>query len=198
MEHLFIKKAATEPVLVLLHGTGGDERDLLALGEFLMPNASLLGIRGEVSEQGMNRFFRRFGEGQFDLVDLAKQTENLVSTLDKLASQYDFDLAQVVLVGYSNGANIGGHLLLTQELPINRGIFFHSMLLVEKSIQQSQQAQKVWLSYGRQDPLVAEKNFNALKAAYAKRGTEISVYEAEMSHGITQEELAEAKRWLTR
>src|SRR5205823_7693663 len=103
---------ASSTTLVLLHGTGGDEEDLIPLGRALLPGAGLLSPRGKVLERGAPRFFRRIAEGVFDQEDLARRTEELGQFIEAAAKTYDLDLQGIVTVGFSNGANIAGSLLL--------------------------------------------------------------------------------------
>src|ERR1700745_2523090 len=98
--------------LLLLHGTGGNERDLVPLGRELDPNAALLSPRGKVLENGMPRFFRRLAEGVFDLEDLTKRTHELADFVIAAARHYNIDMQNIVAVGYSNGANIAASMLL--------------------------------------------------------------------------------------
>ena len=100
------------PPLLLLHGTGGDENDLLPLGEAIAPGAPLLSVRGQVLEHGMPRFFRRLAEGVFDLADLRQRTHDLAAFVAAASAAYGFDPQRVIAVGYSNGANIAASLLL--------------------------------------------------------------------------------------
>src|SRR5256885_11545956 len=102
----------SDRTLLLLHGTGGNERDLIPLGRDLDPTASLLSPRGKVLENGMPRFFRRIAEGVFDLEDLKKRTHELANFVVAAAQRYEFDLKKIVAVGYSNGANIAASILL--------------------------------------------------------------------------------------
>ena len=104
--------AARSRTLLLLHGTGGNERDLIALGRELDPNAGLLSPRGKVLENGMPRFFRRLAEGVFDLEDLKYRTNELSDFVTAAAQHYGFATDQLVAVGYSNGANIAASMLL--------------------------------------------------------------------------------------
>src|SRR5512138_3526489 len=106
-QHVFIPAEADDaPTLLMLHGTGGDEHDLLALGRALYPGAALLSPRGQVLENGMPRFFRRLAEGVFDLDDLRRRTHDLAAFVAAASETYQFDPRQVIAAGYSNGANI--------------------------------------------------------------------------------------------
>lgn len=196
MSHLFIEKDRRYPTLLLLHGTGGDEHSLVELATSLAPNASLLAIRGKVSEGGANRYFRRFAEGQFDLVDLEKQSDELLKEIDELAEKYQLDRSEMIILGYSNGANIGAHLMLERADSFRRGLLFHPMSLGKHTQQFSLSESKVWLSYGELDPIVPQEAFAELVQVFEARAAAVSVYQAPMSHGLTRDELLAAQKWL--
>lgn len=195
MSHLFIQKERQYPPLLLLHGTGGDEHSLVELASSIAPHSSLLSIRGKVSEGGANRYFKRFAEGQFDLVDLENQADSLLADIRELAQRYDLPVSELVILGYSNGANMGTHLLLEREESLNRGILFHPMSLGKHEQTFSLSHQRVWLSYGEADPIVPEETFTSLVEVFESRGAAVSVYRSAMSHGLTYAELEEAKKW---
>src|SRR5881394_3555931 len=117
--------------LLLLHGTGGDEHDLLPLGRVLLPGAGMLSPRGQVSEHGANRFFRRLAEGVFDQEDLARRTEALAAFVEAAARAYGFDRAGVVAVGFSNGANIAVSLLLRHPGVLRAAVLLRPMVPFE-------------------------------------------------------------------
>src|SRR5215472_4934835 len=117
--------------LLLLHGTGGDERDLIPLGHELDSNASLLSPRGKVLENGRPRFFRRLAEGVFDLEDLQKRTHELADFVNSAADRYDMDNKNIIAVGYSNGANIAASTLLLRPETFAGAILFRSMVPLE-------------------------------------------------------------------
>ena len=113
MKHIFKQGAdKSKPTILLLHGTGGTEQDLLPLAELIDPEASVLSVRGNVLENGMPRFFRRLAEGVFDEEDLIFRTNELHSFLNEAAEEHGFDRANIVAVGYSNGANIAASLVV--------------------------------------------------------------------------------------
>src|ERR1700719_2478432 len=118
----------SDRTLLLLHGTGGNERDLIPLGQELDPNASLLSPRGKVLENGMPRFFRRLAEGVFDLEDLKKRTQELADFVVSAAEHYKIDNKQIVAVGYSNGANIAASMLLLRPEVLPAAILFRAMV----------------------------------------------------------------------
>src|SRR6476659_6247575 len=112
MKHIFNKgQDPTKPTLLLLHGTGGNELDLLPLAGRIDDEANVLSVRGNVLENGMPRFFRRLAEGIFDEEDLIFRTKELNEFLDEAAKEYKFDRNNIVAIGYSNGANIAASLL---------------------------------------------------------------------------------------
>lgn len=196
MRHLFIEKDPQSPPILMLHGTGGDEQSLVEIASAIAPTSSLLGIRGQVSEHGANRYFRRFAEGQFDLEDLEKQTDQLLSEIKRLAELYHITLSELIVLGYSNGANIGAHLLLERESSLKQGILLHPMSLGRHTQSFTLTDQRLWLSYGERDPLVTQASFDELVMAFEQRGAQVSAYRAPMSHGLTREEMASAKNWL--
>src|SRR3954463_16668755 len=111
--HVFEPRTGTStPPVLLLHGTGGNEHDLLPLGRAVAPGSALLSPRGKVLENGMPRFFRRLAEGVFDEQDLIRRTHELADFIEEAAAHYGFDATKVVAIGYSNGANIAGGTLL--------------------------------------------------------------------------------------
>ena len=129
MKHVFQKgKDTSKPVLLLLHGTGGNELDLLPLAEIVDPEASVLSVRGNVLENGMPRFFRRLAEGIFDEEDLIFRTKELNEFLDEAAKEYKFDRNNIVAIGYSNGANIAASLLFHYENALKGAVLHHPMV----------------------------------------------------------------------
>src|SRR6476661_9607114 len=114
----------SERTLFLLHGTGGNERDLIPLGRELDPNAALLSPRGRILENGMPRFFRRLAEGVFDLEDLKLQTDELTRFIDAASEKYGLEAGKIIAVGYSNGANIAASVMLTYPNVLAGAILF--------------------------------------------------------------------------
>src|SRR5438477_814508 len=127
--HTFQAPATTDaPVLLLLHGTGGNERDLLPVARMLAPDAGILSPRGKVLERGMPRFFRRLAEGVFDIEDLKFRASELADFIVDAAAKYDFSTRGVIAAGFSNGANIAGALLLLRPDALGGGILFRAMV----------------------------------------------------------------------
>ena len=120
--------AKNSPTLLLLHGTGGNETDLIEFGRAIAPRGNLLSPRGNVLENGMPRFFRRFSHGVFDLEDLKFRTKELLEFIEASAKKYGFDRENVIAMGYSNGANIAATLLLLHERSLAGAILFRPMM----------------------------------------------------------------------
>lgn len=128
MEHIYIpgKNKDLAPLL-LLHGTGGDEKSLVEVAEFIAGDAAVLSLRGDIKEGGANRFFKRFHDGSLDLEDLESKTSELITTTRELAKKYQLDFERIIAVGYSNGANIAANALLQAENSFHKAILFHAM-----------------------------------------------------------------------
>jgi predicted esterase len=196
--HRFVPaaKRANAETLLLLHGTGGDENDLLPLGMLLAPNASLLSPRGKVLENGMPRFFRRLTEGVLDIPDLIVQTQALAEFVKSAASVYGFDPARVAAAGFSNGANIAGALLLLHPGILKAAVLLHPMVPLVPETLPSLAETPVFISAGRQDPLAAVAETERLAALLRSAGAEVTISWQLSGHALTREEAAAAANWL--
>ncbi|EOH94918.1 alpha/beta hydrolase [Enterococcus pallens] len=183
--------------LLLLHGTGGDETSLVDIARFLDGSCRILSFRGEIQEEGMNRFFKRNGLNQFDVESLEEETDKLLAAIEKESKEKGVAMEDWVLVGYSNGANIAAHLLLERETPLRKGLFFHPMSLEVHTKTFDLSDKKVWLSYGGdRDPIVSQESFDELVTAFQKRNGNVFVEETSTGHQINMEELQSARNWL--
>lgn len=182
--------------LLLLHGTGGDENALLSLGQQLLPTANFLSPRGKVLEQGMPRFFRRLAEGVFDQDDLLLRTGELARFLGDAASLYGFDVARIVAVGYSNGANIIASLLLREPKTLAAAILLHPMVPFVPDTLPDLQGKPLFIGAGQNDPLVPAANTRALVTLFRESGAEVVVHWHQGGHALTQEEAQAAQVWL--
>ncbi len=188
--------AGTDPrTLLLLHGTGGNEIDLLGLGAQLLPGANLLSPRGQVLEGSMPRFFRRLAEGVFDQDDLARRTGELAEFIAASAERYGFDRARVTAVGYSNGANIAASLLLSRPGVLRRAVLFRAMVPFEAAAQ-GLEGTKVLLLTGRRDPIIPLANAQRLAALLKAAGAEVTQDIRDTGHQLEADELVSAARWL--
>ncbi|OJG39881.1 phospholipase/carboxylesterase [Enterococcus dispar] len=196
MKYLYDAGTTGAKKLLLLHGTGGDETSLVDIARFLDGGCEILSFRGEVEEDGMNRFFKRNGLNQFDLVSLEEETDNLYEEIKRVSSQKGVPLSDWILVGYSNGANIAAHLLLERETELTQGIFFHPMSLGVHQEKFSLQDKRIWLSFGQGDPIVSPASFNELATAFDSRGADLTIKQTKQGHQLSADEVNHARNWL--
>lgn len=189
-------KSAGAVTLLLLHGTGGNENDLLALGQALLPDANLLSPRGKVLEQGMPRFFRRMAEGVFDQEDLRLRTEELADFLTEASNRYGFDAQRVIAVGYSNGANIASSLLLRQPETLAGAVLLHPMVPFHPEALPDLHDKGIFIGAGENDPIVPVANTEALAELFQNAGAEITLHWHRGGHALTQAEMQAAQTWL--
>jgi phospholipase/carboxylesterase len=183
--------------LLVLHGTGGDENDLLPLGRTLDPAAGLLSPRGNVLEHGMPRFFRRIAEGVFDQEDLARRTEELAEFIDGAAARYEFAREHVIAVGFSNGANIAASLLLRRPGVLSAAVLFSPMVPFEPETIPDLASTRVFIGAGRADPIVAPSQVDRLGALLAEAHADVTTHWQSGGHTITNDELEAARKWIS-
>lgn len=195
--HRFVPgRTADAPVLLLLHGTGGDENDLLPLGRALAPGAALLSARGKVLEAGMPRFFRRLAEGVFDVPDLIERTQELADFVRDASAEYGFDPAAVIAVGYSNGANIAASLLLLHPAVLRGAVLFRAMVPLVPGSPPRLGGIPVFIAAGRRDPMVPYEQTGRLAALLEGAGAEVTVHVEPAGHELTEGDAAAARAWL--
>jgi phospholipase/carboxylesterase len=186
----------SSPTLLLLHGTGGNEEDLIPLGQDLAPGASILSPRGKVSEYGAPRFFRRLAEGVFDHEDLLFRTHELAEFVKAAANEYRFDPAKVVAVGYSNGANVGASTILLHPGLLRAAVLFRAMVPFEPEVRPDLSVMPVFMAAGRMDRMIPQDNTQRLADILAEAGAEVDLRWRDVGHPLTYEEVGEAKAWL--
>lgn len=184
------------PTLLLLHGTGGSERDLVGVGRMLNPESALLGVRGNVSERGMARFFRRIAEGVFDEADLIARTAELNAFVDESADKYGFDRHNVVAVGYSNGANIAASLLYHHQDALKGAVLFHPMVPRRGVELPDLSGVPVFIGAGRNDPLCTMAESEELAAALGAAGAAVEAHWENGGHQLSRTEVEAAAAWL--
>jgi predicted esterase len=194
--HEFIPGSSSR-TLLLLHGTGGNERDLVPLGRELDQRAALLSPRGQVLENGMPRFFRRFAEGVFDLEDLKKRTNELADFVAAAAQHYGFASDNVVAVGYSNGANIAASLLLLRPEILSAAILFRAMVPLLPDKQPKLSSMRVWIGAGTDDPIIPTSETKRLAELLRKAGADVTIRHFPAGHELTPDDVEAAKDWLT-
>lgn len=196
MKHIFIKgKDLNRPTLLLLHGTGGDERDLLPLAERVDPKASVLSVRGNVLENGMPRYFRRLEEGIFDEEDLVFRTKELNDFLVEAAVEYDFNRDNIVAIGYSNGANIAGSLLFHYENALKGAILHHPMVPIRGIKLPDLSGKNVFIAAGTNDSICPPEESTELKLLLEKANAKVEIHWEDRGHQLTNEEVEAASKW---
>jgi phospholipase/carboxylesterase len=186
----------SERTLLLLHGTGGTEHDLLPLGRELDPNAALLSPRGKILENGMPRFFRRIAEGVFDLEDLKQRTNELADFVGRAAQHYKVAADQIVAVGYSNGANIAASVLLLRPEILHAAILFRAMVPLVPENLPDLSSVRVWIGAGNQDPIVPMSETERLAQLLRRAGAKVTIRFANATHALINDEFKTAGQWL--
>ncbi|MGI9010925.1 MAG: alpha/beta hydrolase [Nitrososphaeraceae archaeon] len=183
--------------LVLLHGTGGNEEDLIFLGKKIEPNASILSPRGKVLENGLSRFFRRLSEGVFDLEDLRIRSHELADFIQKCSLHYKFDLENTIAIGFSNGANISVSMLFLRPEVLQGAILFRAMVPFIPDPLPNLSSKKVLLSAGLEDPIVSRNETENLYRVFQKTNAITTLKWQPSSHNLIQEDILVAKPWIS-
>ena len=185
------------PTLLLLHGTGGNEEDLIPLGQELAPGTAILSPRGKVSEYGAPRFFRRLAEGVFDQEDLLFRTHELAGFVEAASNEYGFDLSKVVAVGYSNGANVAASTILLHPGLLRAAVLFRAMVPFEPEVMPDLSGMPVFMASGRRDQMIPADDSQRLADILSEAGADVDLRWHDTGHGLTYEEVGEAKEWLS-
>jgi phospholipase/carboxylesterase len=193
--HRFVPATqAGGPPLLLLHGTGGDENDLLSLGRQLSPGGALLSPRGKVLENGMPRFFRRLAEGMFDFEDLALRTRELGEFVDRARAHYG--IGKPIAVGFSNGANIAGSLLLTRPEVLAGAVLMRAMVPFVPGTLPVLNGLPVLILSGATDPLVNAGDRERLAKLFTDAGAGLTYQTVPAGHNLAPQDVAAATAWL--
>lgn len=185
---------AGSPPLLLLHGTGGDENDLLGLGKMISPGSALLSPRGRVLEHGMPRFFRRLTEGVFDEADVRRRALELGEFVAEARKQYG--IAAPVAVGFSNGANIAAALLLLKPDVLSGAILLRAMVPLSDPPSARLDGKPVLLLSGQADPIVPASNSAQLAALLSQAGASVSHNILPAGHQLSQADVTLARNWI--
>jgi len=196
--HIF--QPGTDPAaapLLLLHGTGGNERDLLPLARTLSPGAAVLSPRGDVSEHGANRFFARLAEGVFDPAEVTKRTHALADFIAAASAHYGLDPTRLTAIGFSNGANIAATILQLRPTVLGGAVLLRSMVVLgQPATATSLSGKRVLLLNGTADPIVPLDHPPRLAALLRAGGADVTQTFVPSSHGLTAADLTAAKSWL--
>ncbi|HEX2487036.1 MAG TPA: alpha/beta hydrolase [Nitrososphaeraceae archaeon] len=183
--------------LVLLHGTGGNEEDLIFLGKKIEPNASILSPRGKVLENNMPRFFRRLSEGVFDIEDLHVRSHELADFIQKCSFHYKFNLEKTIAIGFSNGANIAVSMLFLRPEVLQGAILFRAMVPFIPESLPNLLNKKILLSAGVQDPIVSRNETENLYSLFQKTNAITTLKWQPSSHNLIQKDILVAKSWIS-
>lgn len=196
MKHIFQKgEDLSKPTLLLLHGTGGDEQDLLPIAEIIDSTANVLSIRGNIVESGMPRFFRRLSEGVFDEEDLVFRTKELNDFLDEAAETYSFNRKNVLAIGYSNGANIAASLLFHCKDALMAAILHHPMV-PRRGIQLPDlNGTSIFIAAGENDPICHPKESMELERLLQNANADVEIHWENKGHQLSANEVYAAKQW---
>ena len=194
-EYIYKPGENNHPTFLVLHGTGGTENDLVPLVNYIDPKAGILSVRGNVSENGMNRFFRRLAEGIFDKEDLEKRTHDLYDFLQTASEKHQFDTTNVIALGYSNGANIAASMLYFYADAFKGAILHHPMTPFEEREMKATKALPVFIGAGNNDPICPPENTRLLISQLENAGSNVTTDWSNAGHSLTQNELDAAKIW---
>jgi len=196
MEHIYNKGIdPTKPTLLLLHGTGGNEFDLLPLAKRIDEEASVLSVRGNVLENGMPRFFRRLAEGVFDEEDLIYRTKELNEFLDDAAEKNNFARDNLIAIGYSNGANIAASLLFHHKNALKGAILHHPMVPRRGIPLPDLSGVSVFIAAGINDPICPAQETNELQTLLESANAKVETHWEKKGHQLTMEEIEAAAKW---
>ena len=196
MKHIFKQGSdSTKPVLLLLHGTGGNEQDLLPLADIVDREASVLSVRGNVLENGMPRFFRRLAEGIFDEEDLIFRTKELNEFLDEATTKYEFNRQNIIAIGYSNGANIAASLLFHFKDSIKGAILHHPMVPRRGITLPDLSGKQVFIAAGKNDPICTQQESVDLHQLLEGANATVNVHWENQGHQLTMSEVEAATKW---
>jgi len=186
------------PTFVLLHGTGGNEHDLLPIANMIAPDASILGVRGNVLENGMPRFFRRLAEGIFDEEDLIFRTNELNEFLNEAAEKYEFDRNRLVAIGYSNGANIAASLMYHLPTALHGAILFHAMVPRRGIHLPDLSNTHIFIGAGTNDPIIPQQETKELIETLRNANAIVEEHWGHAGHQLTRDEVEKAREWYIR
>lgn len=196
LPHRFEPGRPEAPVLLLLHGTGGDENDLMPLGRAISPHATLLSPRGAVLENGMPRFFRRLAEGVFDLDDLRVRTREMADFITAARGRYALADRPIVAVGFSNGANMAASLLLAGTGALQGAALLRAMVPFTPDVPPNLSAVPVLLLEGSYDPIVPRSNAEQLADLLRAGGADVALTWQPAGHQLTPGDVDALARWL--
>lgn len=195
--HRFVpaEESASGETLVVLHGTGGDENDLIGIGEAVAPSAAILSPRGNVLEKGAPRFFKRLAEGVFDPKEVRSRGEDLARFIRSAISMYQLDASRIHALGYSNGANIASTVMFIEPGLLQSVVLFRPMLVYEPEERNDLSGSGVFISAGRMDPIVPVTSVERLVELFETAHAEVTLKWQLTGHNLVPSEVREAADW---
>jgi predicted esterase len=196
--HRFVpaEDSGSGETLIVLHGTGGDENDLIGIGKAVAPGAAILSPRGNVLENGAPRFFRRLAEGVFDPKEVRSRAEELARFIRAAVITYQLDPARVFALGYSNGANVASTVMFVEPGILQRAILFRPMLVYQPTEKTDLSGSAVFISAGRMDPIVPTASVERLVELFEAARAEVTLKWQLVGHNLVPSEVGEAADWL--
>jgi phospholipase/carboxylesterase len=196
--HRFVPAEDADPgeTLVVLHGTGGNENDLIGIGQTIAPGAAILSPRGNVLENGAPRFFKRLAEGVFDPKEVRSRGEELARFIRAAIAKYALDASRVYALGYSNGANAASTVMFVDPRLLQGAILFRPMLVFEPAERADLSGASVFLSAGRMDPIVPVTSVERLVGLFESARAEVTLKWQLAGHNLAPSEVREAAEWL--
>jgi phospholipase/carboxylesterase len=193
--HRFVPESDPgRPPLLLLHGTGGNENDLIPLGQAIAPGAALLSPRGKVLENGMPRFFRRLAEGVFDEADVTARANELADFIAEAQAAYRLEAP--VAVGFSNGANIAAAILMLRPDALAGAVLLRAMVALSTPPTVDLTGKRILMLSGAMDPIIPSDNAAALAGQFQSAGAIVQHQVLPGGHGLSQADIRLAERWL--
>ena len=192
------REKISSTTFLLLHGTGGNEEDLISLAYELDQSAAILSPRGKVLENGVApRFFRRLTEGVFDVEDLKFSTNELANFVKNASNTYGFDMDHLIAVGYSNGANIASSMLLLRPEVLSAAILFRAMVPLLPQVLPDLTNKHIFMSSGLHDPIIPKQETERLIGLFKKAGAKVSLHWQNSGHELRMNEINTAREWLS-
>jgi phospholipase/carboxylesterase len=196
--HRFVpaRHPASGETLIVLHGTGGDENDLVGIGQTIAPGAAILSPRGKVIENGAQRFFKRLAEGVFDPEEVRSRAEELARFIRAAIPKYGLDPSRIFALGYSNGANIASTVMFIEPRLLQGAILFRPMLVFEPEEPGDLNGSSVLISAGRVDPIVPVSSVEQLVELFQSSHADVTLKWQPAGHNLVPSEVREAADWL--
>jgi len=193
--HRFVPGEESADTLLVLHGTGGSENDLIGIGQAIAPGAAILGPRGNVLENGAPRFFKRIAEGVFDPKEVRSRAEELARFIRAAAITYRLDTSRIFAFGYSNGANVASTVMLIEPGAIQGSILFRPMVVYEPPDKPDLSGSSIFISAGRLDPIVPTDSVEQLAEIFRSGNADVTLKWQIAGHNLVPSEVREAAEW---